>query len=79
VKSAVVVKNLSQAMSMIKEMNVTDPAEWSGDYHVFERRAIAEVLNYCMKETIADHLHRLADGDGATSEQLRVVNRHSAW
>jgi transposase-like protein len=61
-RPTVVVKNLPQAMNMIKEMNGGSSEEWSDDYHVFGRQAIAEFLGFRMKESIADYLGRLADG-----------------
>lgn len=55
------VKNLSQAMKMVKEMDVINTEQWSGDYRQFGRQAIAEFLQYRMKESIADHLSRLPE------------------
>ena len=57
-----VVKNLSQAMNMVKEMGAASAEEWSDEYHAFGRHAIAEFLKHRMKESIADHLARLAEG-----------------
>jgi transposase-like protein len=64
-------KNLSQAMNMVKEMNGSE--EWSGDYHAFGRRAIAEFLNYRMRESIVDHLARL---DGVSDRRNGTYVRH---
>jgi putative transposase len=58
----VVVKNLPQAMKMVKEMDVSNREEWSDDHREFGRQAIAEFLRYRMKESIADHLARLPEG-----------------
>jgi len=58
----VVVKNLSQAMKMVKDMNVTNQEEWSDDHREVGRYAIAEFLRYRMKESVADHLARLPEG-----------------
>lgn len=58
----VVVKSLSQAMKMVKEMDIQHSEEWSGDWHEFGRNTIAEFLRYRMKESIADYLARLPDG-----------------
>jgi len=57
-----VVKNVAQAMLMVKEMNVTCREEWSDEYREIGRRAIADFLRDCMKDSIADHLSRLPEG-----------------
>ena len=59
---AAVVKNLPQAMKIMKEMNMTSSEEWSDDYHELGRRTIAEFLQYRMRESVADHLGRLSEG-----------------
>jgi len=71
---AVVVKNLSQAMKMVKEMNAADREEWSGDHREFGRQAMAEFLKYRMKESIADHLARLPEG--ASDRRNGSYERH---
>jgi transposase-like protein len=48
-------------MNMIKEMHAAGPEGWSDDYHEFGRRTIAEFLHHRMRESVADHLGRLAD------------------
>ncbi len=58
----VVIKNLSQAMRMVKEMNVTCREEWSDGCREIGRQAIGEFLMHRMKESISDHLGRLPDG-----------------
>ena len=58
----VVVKNLSQAMKMVKEMDVTNREEWSDNCREVGRQAIGEFLRHRMKESIADHLARLPEG-----------------
>jgi transposase-like protein len=55
-----VVKNLSQAMKMVKEMNVRE--EWSDEYRSVGRHAIRDFLRDRMKESIADRLSRLPEG-----------------
>jgi hypothetical protein len=50
-----VVESLSQAMKMVKEMDVHDSHEWSGDFREFGRHAIADFLQYRMKESISDY------------------------
>jgi len=57
-----VVKNLSQAMQMVKEMNVAHREEWSDEYRKVGRRAVADFLRNRMKDSIADHLARLPEG-----------------
>ncbi len=57
-----VVKNLSHAMHMVKEMNVTYREEWSDEHRSIGRRAIADFLRDRMKESIVDHLGRLPEG-----------------
>jgi putative transposase len=57
-----IVKNLPQAMTILKEMNTMSPEEWAGDYHRFGRTAIARFLTDRMRESITDHLARLDEG-----------------
>jgi putative transposase len=57
-----VVKNLSQAMNMVKEMYVSCREEWSDEYRQIGRHAIANFLRDRMKDSIADHLGRLPEG-----------------
>lgn len=58
----VVVKNLSQAMKMVKDMEGPDWEVWPDDHREVGRKAIAQILTYRMKESIADHLGRLPEG-----------------
>jgi len=58
----VAVKNLSQAMRMVKEMNVDNREEWSDSYREIGRRAIGDFLGNRMKESISDYLSRLPEG-----------------
>jgi putative transposase len=58
----VVVRNLSQAMKMVKEMNVGNKEEWSDSYREIGRQAIGNFLRNRMKESISDHLNRLPEG-----------------
>jgi transposase-like protein len=57
-----VVKNLSQAMKMVKEMDVHNREEWSDSYREIGRQAIGNFLRNRMKESISDHLNRLPEG-----------------
>jgi putative transposase len=59
-KQQTIVKNLSQAMRMVKEMNIEE--EWSDGYRQIGRNAIGAFLRDRMKESIADYLGRLPDG-----------------
>jgi putative transposase len=59
-KQQTVVKNLSQAMRMVKEMNIGE--EWSDEYRQIGRHAIGDFLRDRMKESIADYLGRLPEG-----------------
>jgi putative transposase len=61
-KQQLMVKNLSQAMRMVKEMNVDSREEWSGEYRRIGRTAIGVFLRDRMKESIADYLGRLPEG-----------------
>jgi len=56
-----VVKNLAQAMNIVKEMNVTHQGEWSDAYRQIGRQAIAHFLRERMKESIIDYLGRLPE------------------
>jgi transposase-like protein len=47
---------------MMKEMRIGSAEDWSDDYHEFGRRMIGEFLQYRMRESVADHLGRLAEG-----------------
>ncbi len=58
----VTVKNLSQAMKMVKEMNVACREEWSDSCRGIGRKAIGDLLRDRIKESIADHLSRLTEG-----------------
>ena len=59
-KQQTVVKNLSQAMKMVKEMNVRE--EWSDEYRSVGRHAIRDFLRDRMKESITDYLGRAPEG-----------------
>jgi len=61
-KQQLMIKNLSQAMRMVKEMNVDSGEEWSGEYRCIGRAAIGAFLRDRMKESIADYLGRLPEG-----------------
>lgn len=58
----VVVRNLSQAMKLVKDMYSSNREEWSGTWREFGRKAIARFLRDRMKESITDYLSRLPEG-----------------
>jgi hypothetical protein len=43
---AAVVKSLPQALTIMKQMNIGSTEDWSGGYHEFGRRTIAEFLQH---------------------------------
>jgi putative transposase len=57
-----VVRNLSQAMKLVKEMYSSNREEWSDSWREFGRQAIAHFLRDRMKDSISDHLGRLPEG-----------------
>jgi len=57
-----IIRNLSQAMRLVKEMVGPSEKSWSDDYREIGRNAIAVFLRYQMKESIADYLGRLPEG-----------------
>lgn len=59
-KQQLMVKNLSQAMKMVKEMNGAD--DWSHGYRSVGCNAIGNFLRDRMKESITDYLNRLPEG-----------------
>ncbi len=54
----IVIKNLSKALNVVKEMNLGSPEEWTGDYREAARDTIRKVLREEMEEQVADHLSR---------------------
>jgi putative transposase len=75
VKQQLTVKNLPQAMKMVKEMNVASPEEWSDEYRQVGRDAIGNFLRDRMKDSIADYLSCLPEGvsDRRNGSYLRHV------
>lgn len=61
-RNQLVVKNVSQAMRLVKEMNVISEEDWSSEYREIGRNAIGNFLRDRMKESIADYLGRLPEG-----------------
>jgi len=51
----VVVRNISQAMNMTKEMNVNCKEDWSDDYREIGRQAIGDFLQDRMQESVVDY------------------------
>lgn len=52
----VVIKNLPEALKMVKEMNLTSDDEWGGECREAARSAVAKVLKDRMEEKVAFHL-----------------------
>lgn len=61
-RNQLVVKNVSQAMRLVKEMNVISEEDWSSEYREIGRNAMGNFLRDRMKESIADYLGRLPEG-----------------
>ena len=56
VEKQVVIKNLPEALKMVKEMNLTSDDEWGGECREAARSAVAKVLKDRMEEKVAFHL-----------------------
>ncbi len=52
----IVIKNLPEALNVVKEMNLTSQDEWTGEYRDRARSTIATVLKGHMEEQVAGHL-----------------------
>ena len=52
----VVIKNLPEALKMVKEMNLASDDEWGGDYRDAARTSVVKVLQDRMEEKVAGHL-----------------------
>jgi len=52
----VVIKNLPEALKLVKEMNLGSEDEWAGEYRGAARTAVAKVLKDRMEEKVAFHL-----------------------
>lgn len=52
----IVIKNLPEALNMVKEMNLASDDEWSGEYRDVARTSIANILKDRMEEKVAHHL-----------------------
>jgi transposase-like protein len=52
----IVIKNLPEALNVVKEMNLTSDDEWAGEYRDAARSTIARVLKDQMGERVAGHL-----------------------
>lgn len=57
-----VVRNLSQAMTMVKDLYVSCQDAWADEYREIGRTAIAQFLRDRMEHSIADHLACLPEG-----------------
>jgi len=56
VERPVVIKNLPEALHVVKEMNLASPDEWAGEYRDAARSTIAAVLKEQMEAQVAAHL-----------------------
>ncbi len=52
----VVIRNLPEALKVVKEMHLASPDEWTGEYRDAARSTIGMVLQQHMEEQVADHL-----------------------
>ena len=52
----IVIKNLPEALNVVKEMNLASQDEWTGEYRDAARSTVARVLKDQMEEQIAGHL-----------------------
>ena len=52
----IVIKNLPEALHVVKEMKLASPDEWTGEYRDTARSTIARVLRDQMEEQVAGHL-----------------------
>lgn len=52
----IVIKNLPEALNVVKEMNLASQDEWTGEYRDAARSTVATVLKGQMEEQIAGHL-----------------------
>jgi transposase-like protein len=56
VEKQIVIKNLPEALNVVKEMNLASQDEWTGEYRDAARSTLARVLKDQMEEQIAGHL-----------------------
>jgi transposase-like protein len=52
----ILIKNLPEALNLVKQMNLTSDDEWSGEYKDAARASIAKLLKDRMEEKVAGHL-----------------------
>ena len=52
----IVIKNLPEALRVVKEMNLTSDDQWSGEFRDAARTSISRVLRDRMEERVAGHL-----------------------
>jgi transposase-like protein len=55
-KRQVVIKNLPEALKVVKEMNLASDDDWGGECREAARSAVAKVLKDRMEEKVANHL-----------------------
>jgi putative transposase len=56
VERQVVIKNLSKALNVVKQMNLASEEEWTGEYREAARDTIRKVLKEQMDQQVAGHL-----------------------
>ena len=66
-----VIRSVTKAMDMVKEMNVTAEEEWAGDYRPYARDAISRFLHDRMKESITAYLARKDHDDRRNGSYVR--------
>lgn len=68
------IRSIPEAMKMVKEMHLTSDDEWTGDYRMAAKDAIAQFLKDRMDEKIAHHLsyvHECSISDRKNGSYLR--------
>ncbi len=66
------IKNLPEALNVVKEMNLTSDDEWSGEYRDAARDSIAKVLKDRMEEKVASHLAWAYQGGNPRQEEREL-------
>jgi len=70
----IVIKNLPEAMNLVKEMHLRSDDEWTGDYRIAAKDAIAQFLKDRMDERVTHHLsyaHECSISDRKNGSYLR--------
>jgi len=69
------IETLSEALKVIKEMNLESKDEWAGDYRDAARVTVAKVLKDQMEQKVAGHLSWAFNRGSADRRNGRYV-RH---